>query len=175
MSENKKIESEEQAAELEQAAAGLPDLTDKQLNFVMGVVAGKTAADAYREAYDCTNMQNNSIWVNSSRLKSHAKVMLWLEVAKAMALVDIKTTRDAHLRELERLKGLALARNNMVAAVNCEHLRGKVEGHYVERYENVTPEDPVKILKELAKLNPEYALALAKEHKLDWKPRETVH
>lgn len=179
MSENKKNDARtptpEQAAELEQEAEGLPELTDKQMNFVLGILAGKTASDAYREAYDCKNMSNQCIWVKASELRSHDKVTVWLEASKALSLVDVKCTRDAHLRELERIKHLAIARNNLVVAGNMEHLRGKVEGHYVERYENVTPEDPIKILRELEKVNPEYALALAKEHKLDWKPKETMH
>lgn len=167
MSEDKDSEQED--------AAGLPDLTEKQMNFVMGFLSGKSAADAYREAYDTQNMQNNSIWCEASRLLSHPKISLWLEHAKSLSLVDVQCTRDAHLRELERLKGLSLENNNMVAAINCEHLRGKVAGHYIERHENVTPKDPIRTLNEIAKLNPALALDLANKHNIAWKPKETVH
>ena len=35
----------------------LPDLTEKQLNFVLGIQKGLSKSDAYRQAYDCTNMK----------------------------------------------------------------------------------------------------------------------
>jgi hypothetical protein len=56
----------------------LPKLTPKQLAFVLALLRGKTASDAYREAYDCEGMASNSIWVAASRLRSDAKVALWL-------------------------------------------------------------------------------------------------
>ena len=120
-------------------------------------------------------MKNNSIWREASLLSRNTKVTQWLEHAKSMGLVTFECTREAHLRELDRLKDLSLHRNNMVAAINCEHLRGKVAGHYIERHENVTPKDPLRTLNEIAKLNPELAKELATKHNIDWQPRETVH
>ena len=35
----------------------LPDLTEKQMNFVLGIQKGLSKSDAYRQAYDCTNMK----------------------------------------------------------------------------------------------------------------------
>jgi len=159
----------------EESPFGLPDLTDSQMNFVLGIVAGKNASDAYRAAYNAENMSAPAIWVEASRLRSNTKVALWLEHVKEMALIDIACTREAHLRELERLKFLALKNNNMVAAINCEHLRGKVCGLYVELRADVTPPDPIRTLNEIAKLNPQLAEALAVKHNVAWQLKETVH
>lgn len=159
----------------EESPFGLPDLTHPQMNFVLGIIAGKNGSDAYRAAYNAENMSNESIWVEASRLRSNTKVALWLQHAKEMALIDISCTREAHLRELERLKALALQNNNMVAAINCEHLRGKVCGLYVELRADVTPPDPIRTLNEIARLNPELAQALAVKHNIAWQIKETVH
>jgi hypothetical protein len=37
-------------------------LTGKQTQFVQGILKGLSQSDAYREAYDCENMADNSIW-----------------------------------------------------------------------------------------------------------------
>ena len=51
----------------EESPFGLPDLTTPQMNFVLGIIAGKSASDAYRAAYNAENMSNESIWVEASR------------------------------------------------------------------------------------------------------------
>ena len=55
---------------LNDAADGLPDLTEQQRKFVEGVLMGKTLIDSYRAAYDCSNMLPNSIWCEASIKRS---------------------------------------------------------------------------------------------------------
>ena len=56
----------------------LPDLTEKQMNFVLGIQKELSKSDAYRQACDCTNMKPDSIWCNASKLASSTKVAQWL-------------------------------------------------------------------------------------------------
>ena len=49
-------------------------LTAKQEAFVQKIIEGYSQADAYRSAYSCKNMSDNSIYVNASKLMADAKV-----------------------------------------------------------------------------------------------------
>ena len=165
-----------EAAELaELAGEELPELTAQQQDFVRELLAGKTATDAYRAAYDCQNMQARTIWAEASRLRAHRNVAAWLSVARQAHLGHAIVTKEAHIRELERLKELALAAGNLGAAVQAEQLRGKAAGHYVEQYADVTPDDPRKTLHEIAELSPELAQQLAKEAGIAWPAEGTKH
>ena len=157
--------------------ASLPDLTPNQLKFVEGLLAGKTASAAYREAYDCSNSANTTIWVDASRLKQHPSVVLWIEATKASGFGKATCTYDEHLRELERLRGVAERSGNLGAAVQAEQLRGKVAGHYVDKVQQIPADtDPVEKLKDIErKHGPEIAIALAAKHGIDWQPSETRH
>lgn len=138
---------------------GLPDLTPKQYGFMCGILAGMTGADAYRDAYNAENMEDNPIWVEASRLKSHPKVSLWLKRAKEHAGRKAERTADAHMNRLDELQALALGGKQYGAAVRTEELIGRVSGHYVDRIRNETP-DPVQdarsaLLAHVDKISPE--------------------
>lgn len=144
-------------------AVDLPDLTPNQYAFVEGLLAGKTASDSYRAAYSCENASDRTIWAEASRLRNCPKVSAWLTAARQAHLGKATVTLDEHLRELERLKEIAISTGNVGAAVQAEQLRGKAAGHYVEQVADVTI-DPIRTLQEIAELSPELADALAKHH-----------
>lgn len=147
-------------------AADLPELTAQQSKFVWGLLAGKTGADAYRAAYDCTNMANESIWVEASKLRNNPKVALWLARARMAELGAAKLTLDSHMQRLESLSVAAETSGNYGAAINAEIARGKAMGHYTEKLE-VHNSDPVASLKELQQTNPELAALIARKHGVD--------
>lgn len=152
------------------SAEDLPELTPQQLEFVQGLCAGKTASDAYRAAYNCENMQNSTIWAAASRLRTNTKVAAWLSAARIAHLGSNIVTRENHLRELERIKELCIANGNYGAAAQCEHYRGKVGGHYVELYADVS-HDPVATLNEVAeKFGVTIARQMANEEGIAWEP-----
>ena len=111
----------------------LPSLTPKQHAFVRALLKGKTASDAYREAYDCEGMAANSIWVAASRLRSDAKVALWLRHYQLAAVQEGAVTLKGHLGELTRLREHALDAKQVAAAVQAEHHRGRAAGLYEDR------------------------------------------
>lgn len=111
----------------------LPDLTPKQLAYVMARMEGKSQSDAYRQAYDAEKMAPNSIWTNASKLESSAKVALWLQVAREQGRLRAECTLEGHLAELDRLKRIAIETGNVGAAVQAEKIRGEVAGHKTER------------------------------------------
>jgi len=151
------------------AAEELPDLTAQQQKFVEGILAGKTAAEAYRSAYDCSNMLNNSIWCAASKLRNNAKVEQWIAQARMAGLGSAVVTFEGHLRELERLREFAMKSGNVGAAVQAEQLRGKVAGHHVDQVRDVTERhDPAQTIREIAAHSPELAAALAAQHGIEF-------
>lgn len=151
----------------------LEDLTPKQSAFVKGILEGKTASDAYRAAYDCSEMLPETIWAAASRLRHDSKVAAWLTAARTSNLGSATVTLNGHLQELERLRELAAATGNYGAAVQAEQLRGKAAGHYVEKFEDVTKgSDPVDTLKEIARHSPDLAQQLAAANNIPWKADE---
>lgn len=152
-------------------AEDLPELTDQQFSFVQGLLSGLTATDAYRRSYDCTNSKPTTVFAAASRLRANTKVAAWLKAARIAHLGAGLVTKDNHLRELERLRELALDAGKISAAVVAEISRGKAAGLYVEQYADVT-DDPVSALNNIAEIAPEVAERLAREAGIPWQATE---
>lgn len=148
-------------------AKELPDLTPQQMEFVRQLLAGKTGADAYRAAYNTENMLPATLIAAASRLRANSNVSAWLAAGREAHLGTAVLTRESHMAELERLKEIALKTGNIGAAVQAEQLRGKVAGHQVDRIQDVTPADPVDILRDIAATAPEFAQQLAAQAGID--------
>lgn len=138
----------------------LPPLTPKQMKFVEGRLNGLSASDAYRAAYDVAGMNPNTLWSSASRLNTDPKVAAWLSAARKAHLGSAVVTQDSHLRELERLREIALDAGDIKGAVGAEIHRGKVAGLYVERSEHII-NNPAAILAEIANIDPVVAKRLA--------------
>lgn len=168
MPQNKKTEPQQELEEI-------PELTHQQQKFVEGILAGRTASDAYRAAYDCSNMQQRTIWAESSRLRANPAVTAWLSAARKAGMGSAVLTHESHLRELERIREIALESGNIGAAVQAETARGKASGHYVEQVRDVTDRhDPVQTLREIAQQSPELAASLAAQNGIDFDPHAGV-
>lgn len=141
----------------------LPELTHQQMRFLEGLLAGKSASDAYRESYNTSNMLDRTVWAEASRLRADRNVATWLSAARKAGLGRAAVTLEGHLAELERLREIALETGNVGAAVQAEQLRGKASNHYSENI-NVTHKAPENVLDEIRKLNPALADQLANEH-----------
>ena len=118
----------------------LPQLTDKQLKFVMGKAEGMTNSDAYRQAYNVSNMKPESIWRQAAAVASNDNVTAWLEYAKAEAatrLVDLTSyTLEVFMAELEDMRQKALAAGAYGPATSMTVAKGKACNHMSDN--NVT-------------------------------------
>jgi hypothetical protein len=161
MSRRKITKKDAEKAAAKQDADELPDLTEKEQKFLEGLLENQPATVAYRAAFDCSNMLPATVQCAASKLRHNAKLSKWLSAARKAYLGTAVVTLDSHVRELERLREESLDSGNMGAAIQAEQLRGKASALYVERYENVTPPDPVRRLRELAKIDPRIGEALA--------------
>lgn len=110
----------------------LPQLTDKQYKYAIGLINGLPLIDAYRQAgYSTESMSIEGQYVQASRLQGNAKIALWISFWKRQALERGAVTLDGHLAELARLKELSIATGNLGAATKAEELRGKAAGVYL--------------------------------------------
>ena len=82
-------------------------LTAKQTKFVEEVSEGSSQSNAYRKAYDTSQMAPKTVWEESSRLRRHPKVaarILELEAEKeARRRMQALSREDRVLQELEKI------------------------------------------------------------------------
>ena len=158
----------------EEAADDLPDLTEQQMSFWRLRQEGKRPVEAYRLSYDCSAMSDPAVWTEASRLCNHPKIALWDAAAAKAEIGRVVRTKEQHMLRLNRLQQIALDTGNVGAAVQAEQLIGKVEGHYVEQYRDLT-RDPLDSLREIAAVSPQLAAQLAKEQGIAWDEQPTAH
>ena len=82
-------------------------LTAKQMKFVEEVSEGGSQSNAYRKAYDTSQMAPKTIWEEASRLRRHPKVaarIVELEAEKeARRRMQALSREDRVLQELEKI------------------------------------------------------------------------
>lgn len=144
---------------------GLPVLTGKQMLFVEGVVAGKSASEAYRAAYDAEGMSPTSVSGAAAVLRHSRDVNAWICAWHVAHMASGLLTKEEHIRELGAIRELSKDQGDLKSAVAAEHLRGKVSGFYVERSE-VTVYDPAAILAQIANIDRTIAARLAERFNL---------
>lgn len=151
----------------EPADEALVNLTEQQLKFVEGILAGMKPGAAYRAAYDCSGYTNpNSIAVEASRLRNHPEIALTIAEARTKR---VTLGYAEHDQNLERLSRVAEREGNLGAAVAAEQLRGKAAGLYIEQIRDVTEHDPIETLRSIAAIaGNETAEKLALANGIPW-------
>lgn len=109
------------------------ELTNKQDAFVRGVVAGLELSDAYRAAFNCTNMTNKSINECASHLAAKPKV------AQRIKELREKLDEDTIMSAKERLRWLTsvIKSGEELTAdkLKAVDLMNKMQGEYVQKVE----------------------------------------
>ena len=113
----------------------LPDLTEKQMNFVLGIQKGLSKSGAYRKAYNCTKMKPDSIWCNASKLASSTKVAQWLAYLKATQITEALYTKEAHILDMAEAARACKENKSWSAYVKATESLGRCAGHYVDKTE----------------------------------------
>lgn len=90
-------------------------------------------ADAYRSAYNCKNMTDNSIYVNASKLVSDAKVAQRLkELREQLAKPSIMSAQE----RLEWLTQLIMSNDeNTTDKLRAADIMNKMTGEYTQKIE----------------------------------------
>ena len=119
-----------------------PDkLTGKQTLFVQGILKGLSQSDAYRAAYNCTNMADNSVWREASVLFANPKVSARIKAGQRRQEEEAVHTGLSLRQHVEReLYALSTKADTDQAQLRALELLGKTEkcGIFVERTADVT-------------------------------------
>ena len=125
----------------------LPVLTEKENKCLLNYFAnGRKKTQAYRDSYDCSNMSDNSIYVEASRFFSNPKISLWLDYYHNNIAENIKDKLNydelKHFEELDTMKEIALSckdkekNPNVSVALKAVELKGKLAGLYSDKDDN---------------------------------------
>lgn len=97
----------------EQKMYDLPKLTAKQNQFVLSYLTnGNNATQAYKAAYDTSNMQDETVHSEASKLLKNEKIQQWIEHSqiKQQEVIEeeLKYTAKEAFNEFESLQVIAL-------------------------------------------------------------------
>ena len=109
-------------------------LTAQQEQFAKNIaLEGMNQADAYRNAYNCENMQDNSIYREASLLKDNPKVAQRIqELRDTLAKSSIMTAQE----RLEWLSSVIKDDNEKTAIrLSASDQMNKMQGEYVQKVE----------------------------------------
>lgn len=81
---------------------GLPDLSEKEMNFAVLVASGKSQQKAYREAYDNYTSTDKAVSVMATRVRHRLGVSLWIDALKREHLTRSSYTIDDYMKELDK-------------------------------------------------------------------------
>ena len=104
-------------------------LTAKQMKFVEEVSEGGSQSNAYRKAYDTSQMAPKTIWEEASRLRRHPKVAARIEELEAEK--EARRRMQALSREdrvLEELEKIAFGDGHASGRLKALELLGKHVG-----------------------------------------------
>lgn len=124
----------------------LPKLTEKENKCLMlWLTNGRKQSEAYKGAYDCSNMSDNAIYVESSRFFKNPKITQWIDYYLKNTQQTLQEQLDynakKHFEELNEMKMLAMEcrdkyqNPNVNVALKAVELKGKLAGLYQESRE----------------------------------------
>ena len=87
-------------------------MSPKQEHFAQCIADGMTQADAYRTAYDASNMKDTSIHVNASKLLADAKVAQRVAELKEKLVTKALWSREMSVKALVSSYKVAQGQNN---------------------------------------------------------------
>lgn len=127
-------------------------LTPKQRVFADSIAEANTQYDSYVIAYDTHGMSKNTI-----KQRAHEEANK-PHVAKAVVFIKEQTSKhmrydkEAHFRELDALKDIALQNSDQYGnktsintAQKITELKGKMCGHYVDKVDVTSGNEPISI------------------------------
>ncbi len=118
----------------------LPKLTEQQNRFVLAYGNCRKSIEAYKQAYNCSKMNANTIYVEASRLMKNPKISPWIEYieesSQKVAIEELNYSIRDCFDEVDEMKKIALesldksGNPNINAAIKAVELKGKLAGHF---------------------------------------------
>jgi len=145
----------------------LTNMTDKQFRFWELMQSGNmTQVQAYKTAFNVAEKTSkNVIQVNATRLWNNTKFTLCRNALTNTITNQVAKTKEARIAEMQAFADRCEHAGQLGAACKARELVGKLEGHYIDKTENVNKtRDQVHSLAEIAdSLGKDRALEMAKD------------
>jgi phage terminase small subunit len=117
-------------------------LTLKQEKFCQEyIINGGNGTGAYRVAYDCSKMKENTINNNAHLLLNRSEITARLQELQKPLIEKFNYTVQESLKKLIEIQNIALnnERPDLTNAIRTEELKGKLLGLYTDKIENLNP------------------------------------
>ena len=111
------------------------NLTLKQEAFILGYYETGNACEAYRRAYDASNMSLASIDKEARRLLKDPRITPRLQALAERREAKAFLSLEEHMEELRVLRELAKDNGQTSAAIAAEVKRGELRRFYVKQAE----------------------------------------
>ena len=108
-------------------------LTPKQENFCLAYLETGNASEAYRRAYDVSNMKPESVNRLAKAQLENVKIASRIEELRAPIREKAMLTLESHLARLEELSRRAEEAEQFGPAITAETNRGKAAGLYTDK------------------------------------------
>lgn len=112
-------------------------LTPKQERFCQNIAKGLSQADAYRDAYDCEDMVDNSVYREACLLMNNPKITQRVKELTTEAVKDIKYEVEDCFRETDEILQLAKMTDNLQIMLKAVEQKGKLKGLFKDKENNV--------------------------------------
>ena len=119
-------------------------LTSKQETFCLAYLETGNASEAYRHAYNSSNMKPETVNRNAKATLDNSKIAARIEELREPVRKKAMLTLESHLERLNHLSLMAEQAGQFGPAIKAEESRGKAAGIYVGKGED-TPPKPITI------------------------------
>lgn len=102
-------------------------LTGKQEKFAQAFVETGDASEAFRRAYDASNMNANSVNRKAHEAKNHVKISARIEQLRNKVAKRHNVTVDSLVAELEQIKQIALSAETPQSSAAVAAVMGKAK------------------------------------------------
>jgi hypothetical protein len=110
-------------------------LTPKQEKFAVLVAEGNTQAEAYRQSYEATNMEDNWIYREASVLMDNPKVSQRVKEIQGKAAKSAEVTLEEIVQGIRDAAGIARTKKESNALTTAYMALAKVTGQIVDKKE----------------------------------------
>lgn len=112
------------------------DLTPLEDRLALRIAQGDAAISAYRFANpESVEWDDADVFQHAAAIMSRARFKARLREYEAAQVPSARRTLPEHVRQLERLRDMAIGQGEVNHAIKAEELIGKVSGLYVEKKE----------------------------------------
>ncbi len=102
-------------------------LTGKQEKFAQAFVETGDASEAFRRAYDASNMNANSVNRKAHEAKNHVKISARIDQLRSKVAKRHNVTVDSLVAELEEIKKIALSAETPQSSAAVAAVMGKAK------------------------------------------------